>query len=163
MIFKEIRGDLFEEHYRKGDLYVHCISNDWECGKGIAKVFRDKYNMVPTEKMNKQFAEKMLFPVNCVITKNPYVDMYLANLITKKKYYQKPTYKSLENALEYLKNILNYQNVRNDGLRIKRLLMPRIGCGLDRLKWTKVREIIKNIFQDTNLEIEVYFNLPLKN
>ena len=40
--------------------------------------------------------------------------------------------------------------------------MPRIGCGLDRLRWKKVREIIKSIFQDTDLEIEVYFNLPLE-
>jgi hypothetical protein len=33
--------------------------------------------------------------------------------------------------------------------------MPIIGCGLDRLQWDKVSEIIKDVFKDTDIEILV--------
>ena len=33
--------------------------------------------------------------------------------------------------------------------------MPIIGCGLDKLQWDKVSKIIKEIFEDTDIEILV--------
>lgn len=38
---------------------------------------------------------------------------------------------------------------------ITELAMPRIGCGLDRLKWEKVSVIIQNTFAETDIEIVV--------
>ena len=38
---------------------------------------------------------------------------------------------------------------------IKKIAMPVIGCGLDRLNWNDVSEQIKNIFVDTEVEILV--------
>lgn len=35
--------------------------------------------------------------------------------------------------------------------------MPKIGCGLDRLQWGKVREIIKEIFGDLDIEVRVCY------
>lgn len=44
MTITEIRKDLFNisnnEYY-----YVHCISADYALGAGIAKIFRDRFNM----------------------------------------------------------------------------------------------------------------------
>lgn len=40
---------------------------------------------------------------------------------------------------------------------IKYLAMPKIGCGLDRLQWGKVREIIQDKFKDLDIEIEVRY------
>lgn len=40
---------------------------------------------------------------------------------------------------------------------VKYLAMPKIGCGLDRLQWSKVREIIKEEFKDLDIEIEVRY------
>ena len=37
----------------------------------------------------------------------------------------------------------------------KKIAMPVIGCGLDRLEWCKVSEIIKEVFEDTDVEILV--------
>lgn len=34
--------------------------------------------------------------------------------------------------------------------------MPKIGCGIDRLNWKKVSEIIKEIFEDVDIEIIIY-------
>lgn len=36
-----------------------------------------------------------------------------------------------------------------------KLAMPRIGCGLDRLEWAKVKKIIKATFANTDVEILV--------
>lgn len=38
---------------------------------------------------------------------------------------------------------------------IKKVAMPVIGCGLDRLNWNKVSEIIKKMFGDVDIEILV--------
>jgi O-acetyl-ADP-ribose deacetylase (regulator of RNase III) len=39
---------------------------------------------------------------------------------------------------------------------VKKLAMPRIGCGLDRLDWNKVRDMIKEIFKDMKVELTIY-------
>jgi hypothetical protein len=35
--------------------------------------------------------------------------------------------------------------------------MPKIGCGLDKLDWSKVRSIIEDIFEDVDCEIVVMY------
>jgi hypothetical protein len=36
---------------------------------------------------------------------------------------------------------------------ITKLAMPLIGCGLDRLSWDNVSEIIEDVFEETNIDI----------
>ena len=38
-------------------------------------------------------------------------------------------------------------------LNIKLLAMPKIGCGLDRLQWDKVKFMIEETFVDLDVEI----------
>jgi O-acetyl-ADP-ribose deacetylase (regulator of RNase III) len=38
---------------------------------------------------------------------------------------------------------------------ITKIGMPQIGCGLDRLKWDKVKAIIAQTFENTEIEIVV--------
>ena len=68
------------------------------------------------------------------------------NLITKEKYYMKPTYNTLREALEDMK-----RQLPNDC----NLAMPCIGSGLDKLEWTKVKEIIEDTFRDTDVTITI--------
>ena len=35
--------------------------------------------------------------------------------------------------------------------------MPRIGCGIDGLCWSKVKKIIKSVFENSNISISVYY------
>ena len=35
--------------------------------------------------------------------------------------------------------------------------MPKIGCGLDKLDWNVVITIIKNVFLETTIKIDVYY------
>ena len=55
----------------------------------------------------------------------------------------------MREALEDLKVSLNLP-------KGNKLAMPLIGCGLDRLEWDNVREIVQEVFADTNVEITVY-------
>lgn len=68
------------------------------------------------------------------------------NLITKERYYQKPTYRSLVTALIEMRDLCNE-------IHVEKLAMPKIGCGLDRLKWDKVKELIDDVFRGYNIEI----------
>ena len=72
------------------------------------------------------------------------------NLETKKKYYQKPTYESLEQSLIDMKK-------QCIALKVKLIAMPKIGCGLDKLKWEKVKVILVNVFKDMDIEILVCY------
>lgn len=39
---------------------------------------------------------------------------------------------------------------------VTQLAIPRIGCGLDGLKWEKVRDQLHEVFGDVGVEIDVY-------
>ena len=39
--------------------------------------------------------------------------------------------------------------------KVTKVAIPVIGCGLDRLEWCKVSEIIKEVFENTDVEILV--------
>lgn len=145
MTFTEKKGDLFSipsEYY-----LVHCISSDFALGAGIAKTFDEKYDMRyklmqtykghPKTHDNKSYIGKALMIDN------------VFNLVTKERYWHKPVYKSLYNTLIDMKN----QCIAHG---ITKLAMPRIGCGLDRLDWDRVSEMIKYVFADTDTDVIVY-------
>jgi O-acetyl-ADP-ribose deacetylase (regulator of RNase III) len=54
----------------------------------------------------------------------------------------------MENALSEMESMCRCHG-------INKVAMPIIGCGLDRLQWDKVSEIIKDVFKDTDIEILV--------
>mgnify|MGYP001545452913 CR=1 FL=1 len=70
-------------------------------------------------------------------------------LVTKERYYQKPSYKDLKSSLLQLSTLCDEHGV-------KALAMPRIGCGLDGLQWPDVRNMLKDVFTKTGVQITVY-------
>lgn len=68
--------------------------------------------------------------------------------MTKSRYWQKPTYKSMSDALVAMRDICVERG-------INRIAMPVIGCGLDKLDWHRVSKLIKEIFVNTEVEIIV--------
>ena len=69
--------------------------------------------------------------------------------VTKEKYYHKPTYNSLQSSLTAMRDHCVSHGVTS-------ISMPRIGCGLDGLQWPKVKNIIIQVFQDTDVKLTVY-------
>lgn len=143
MIFKEINGDLFDSDEKY--TLVHCISADCAMGAGIAKTFDDR--MPKMKKLLKRtIRENNMQGYFAILYQG---ERNVINLITKERYWHKPTYSSLKASLLNAKKIA----IRNN---IKYLAMPVIGCGLDRLQWSKVSVMIKEVFADTDIEIVVY-------
>lgn len=133
----------------QGYYLAHCISADFALGAGIAKQFDENYNM--REKL------KCFFPND---TGNKYDKRHIGNaliidnvfnLVTKGRFFYKPTYGALRSCLEDMKRYC-------DDLKIKKIAMPLIGCGLDRLSWDIVEPLIKDVFNDTDIDILVCIN-----
>lgn len=140
-MIKEEKCDLFS----KKDEYwlAHCISADFALGKGIALQFNEHFNM--KNKLLNEFSFKWDNEGYCLIAENTPV----FNLVTKKRCWNKPTYETLRQALVSMKEKMIELNV-------KKVAMPLIGCGLDKLEWDKVKTMIEEIFDD-NVEIIVCF------
>ena len=90
----------------------------------------------------------MTFILDYLILCHVYIST-LSFKVTKEKYFHKPTYKTLQLSLVAMRD-----NCLSHG--VTSLSMPRIGCGLDGLQWYKVRNIIGQVFQDTNINVTVY-------
>lgn len=138
MIISEEKRDLFT--VPQGYYLAHCISGDFTLGAGIAKQFVDIYNM--RFKLHKNFP---LPNSNGNVGEALLIDNVF-NLVTKSRYYNKPTYDSLRDALEDMRR-------QCEELDITKIAMPRIGCGLDRLEWVNVEEIIVEVFDGMDIEI----------
>uniref|UniRef100_A0AAY4ENN5 Macro domain-containing protein n=1 Tax=Denticeps clupeoides TaxID=299321 RepID=A0AAY4ENN5_9TELE len=100
-------------------------------GAGIAVLFRNKFGGVEELKAQSE------------------TPGYRVLEVTKMKASHKPTYNSLRKSLVAMKS-----HCLENGVR--RISMPRIGCGLDRLNWKKVSFMIEEVFQDTSIFITVY-------
>lgn len=145
MILNEKKGDLFE----LDDKYAlaHCISEDCAMGAGIAVEFNKRYRGMKGYCTRVIKENHLSFPCVVLYSNNQNV---VFNLITKKVYYGKPTYTTITKCIQEMAFMCKSFN-------IKYLAMPKIACGLDRLQWGKVREIIKEEFKDLNIKIEVRY------
>eukprot|EP00064_Thunnus_orientalis_P003271 superscaffoldBa00000259_g3280 len=139
-----VTGSLFS--CPKDEALAHCISEDCRMGAGIAVMFKKTFRGVEELKEQKKLMGQ------CAVLERDTRFVYY--LITKKKASQKPTYESLRQSLEDMKS----HCVKNT---VTRISMPRIGCGLDRLRWDKVSEILEEVFSHTDISITVY-SLPEK-
>lgn len=122
----------------QGYYLAHCISADFALGAGIAKTFDEVYNM--RYKLFKDYPDYEFDGGDALLIDNTF------NLVTKQKYWHKPTYNSVREALLVMKEMMK-------ALYIDKLAMPKIASGLDRLQWDDVLEIIKEVFEDLNCEI----------
>lgn len=144
MNYLEKKQDLFsvsETYY-----LAHCISADFALGAGIAVKFNKRFDMrMKLKTAYPNFLHeysKTNMQGQCLLIDN------VLNLVTKAKYYQKPTYATLYVALCHMRDICQIKN-------IKHIAMPVIGCGLDKLDWAKVSDMIKTVFKSTDIEILV--------
>jgi len=130
MAYNEIKADLFEiiknENYALG----HCVGNDFIMGAGIAVEFRKRYGQ------QKLLIENSNGVGTCSKIYDKDENRYIFYLVTKPySRMSKPTYVSMENSL-----IDMFKQIKE--LEIKKIVMPKIGCGLDGLDWNKVAELI---------------------
>ena len=132
------KRDLFT--MPQGYYLAHCISADFALGAGIAKTFDNVYNM--KFKLYRNYPDYEYHGGDALPVDNVF------NLVTKHKCWNKPTYDSLRESLEMMREQMDF-------LGVTKLAMPWIGCGLDRLQRNQVYDIICEVFEDTDVEIVI--------
>ena len=138
VIYNEVLGDLFEVD----DSYylAHCISSDAKMGAGIAVQFNKRFKLG----VLRDIAKTNGLPVgSCHLVGKS------LSLVTKVKYWHKPTYESFTEAIISMRELCLEK-------QITKIAMPMIGAGLDKLSWVKNKRIIQDVFADTNIAILVY-------
>ena len=113
-------GNLFESI----DSLAHCISSDFKMSAGIARSFKRKFPYNFPESTNSPLFVQQLD------------DRFIFHLVTKKRFFHKPTYDSLRQSLEAMTKHANKH-------KITEISMPKAACGLDRLEWHKVERLIR--------------------
>ncbi|WP_143322734.1 macro domain-containing protein [Clostridium sp. HBUAS56010] len=144
MNLKEEKRDLFsvsEDYY-----LAHCIGADFGMGKGIVVEFNKRFNMKHI--LQRSYPDYLNQWTHTQRIGDCILQGRVFNLITKERYYQKPTYRSLANALIEMRDLCCKYH-------IDKIAMPKIGCGLDRLKWDQVKGLIDDIFRGCDIEILV--------
>lgn len=146
MRYEEVSGNLFDAP--EDSYLVHCISADFALGAGIAVEFNKRFQ--ERDLLKEKYPRfPLIYKKLCETgqTGTCIVEGRVCNLVTKEKYWHKPTMQSMMDALRILK-----KKVPKDAM----LSMPTIGAGLDRLSWENVERAIKETFQDTDVRIVVY-------
>ena len=136
----EKTGSLFtapKEYY-----LAHCISGDFALGAGIAKKF-DKVYQMRTKLFESYPSQNDGYLGEALLVDNVF------NLVTKSKYYHKPTYDTLYEAVYDMRE-------QCERLNINKIAVPKLGCGLDKLNWEEVKDIIYDVFADTDIEVCAY-------
>ncbi|RNA12503.1 O-acetyl-ADP-ribose deacetylase 1 [Brachionus plicatilis] len=139
LCFQVVNGDLFTVDPDVS--LAHCVSEDFKMGKGIAKEFKKRFGSVD------QLIGQRVKTGGCAFIKLD--SRYIFYLVTKKLFYFKPSYSSVEKSLKELSNLCLRLNVT-------KLAMPMIGSGLDQLEWDIVSRIIDNVFYKSEISISIY-------
>ncbi|KAL4100697.1 hypothetical protein QTP88_020731 [Uroleucon formosanum] len=135
----ERTGDLFSVD--AGISLAHCVSADFKSRKGIAFEFRNRFG-----KVNELRRQKCQITEIATINVNNHQVFYI---ITKEFFWQKASYEILFQSIQNLKSIcVKY--------KVTQLASPRLGCDLDGLKWEVVRNMLRYIFRDSPVYIQIY-------
>ena len=138
MILIEKNGDLFSST----DSKAHCISADCRLGAGIALHFRRRYGQINNIKTQRKKVGQVAY-----FEHTP--GEYIFNLVPKQRFWEKPTYADLYQCLKDLTLIC-------EQLGVRRLALPKIGCGLDNLEFTRVRKLIVQAFNTKDIVITIF-------
>lgn len=140
MTCREENRDLFSvpEEYH----LAHCISADFALGKGIALQFNQRFDLKRRLRENHPGYLERFPGGDCIL------EGRVLNLVTKERYFRKPTLSDMEAALGKMRELCQKEGIR-------RVAMPKIGAGLDCLPWEDVSALIQSVFSGMEIEILV--------
>ena len=109
--------------------------------KGIAKQFVERFGRVD------EIRDQGVKVGGVAVLRHK--ERYIYNLVTKEKYFEKPTMTTLRNSLTEMQKHMQKKGVEG-------VAMPRIGCGLDLLQWRQVKQLLEEVFKNSESNIVVY-------
>lgn len=161
MKYKEIKNDIFG--VSSDYAIAYSISADLVPDNEIAIKARNKFGMTSklmnSVKNDMTLSDRENFGNNlgnsrdsagCIfVKKDEKCTHNIFALVTKKKANEKPTYKAVGNSLKCMRKLA----IRK---KIKKIALTPIECGVSGLYWKNVSEMIKNTFENTDIDILVY-------
>lgn len=140
---KEITGNIWEL-FEKEDVDAICITTngvvksngELVMGAGIAKEASDRF-----PQLTRYFGSLVFLDGNiphCFITDK---EKIIFSFPTKNNYKNKSVLYLIENSCKELKFLVDYN-------KLKKVILPRPGCGLGGLKWDVVKPICEKYFDD---------------
>lgn len=144
-MYNERNGNLFDEVIIDKNnpkiIFMQCGSNDLALGAGIARSFNAYYNTRNLLKELKKQIEDDNPNDNGI--GNVYYTSPVLTLITKERFYHKPTLDTLSSCLEIIPDtIKNMIDSYETECKLEEIRCPMLGCGLDKLKWSDVRPLL---------------------
>lgn len=145
----ETKGDLFDGwNSVQGSSLGHCVSRCFSMSKGIAVEFKTRFGCVPS--LKHQHPGVGGLAVLNAPTQEKAPARFVYYLVTKEVYHGKPTYDTITSSIQRMRT-----HAQQNG--VKRLCLPRIGCGLDGLDWVKVLGILRASFHGSGISVCVYY------
>ena len=138
-LIKIKQGDLLQAQTS----LAHCVSQDLKMLRGLARSFKDKW---PGQIDELKEMDLKVGQVGAITDDG----RFIYHLITKESCTDQPTIENLKATLVQMKEHM----VAND---VKEVALPKIGCGMNQLSWEKVKGIIEEVFEDTDLKITIYY------
>lgn len=140
MIYREVMSSLFTAP--QGYYLAHCITSDFSLDAGIAKEFDDIYDMKSKLFLFYGSSNKKETVCRALLVDNVF------NLVVKKDPTKKAKYKNLRRALYDMRDQM-------ERMMVTRLAIPKLGTGHEGLEWGKVKKIIQDVFDDSDIIIDV--------
>jgi O-acetyl-ADP-ribose deacetylase (regulator of RNase III) len=141
-VLEELQGDLFT--CDPAASLCHCVSEDMAMGKGIAVQFKKRFGKVAELK-----AQQSRTGSAAVLEKPDCPGAFVYYLVTKARYFHKPTLASVRQSCEWMRDHAVLHNVGC-------IALPRIACGLDGLQWLEVKDMLIDVFSLTSVKLQVY-------
>ena len=136
--YQEVNGNVFDSK----DSITHCVSANFKITAGIARDFKRKFPTKYPSYLNHSYTPLWFQWLS-------ETRRFLYHLVTKQKYFNKPTYSTLRASLERMRTHAENNN-------IPRISMLCIGTGLDQLDWDKVKLLIQETFRTSPAQVVVY-------
>ena len=132
-----------ETIFQANTAIAHCISADAKMSKGFAEAICSRVHGL------REYCRKTKPIVGSIIPFwDPESNIFIYNLVTKSKLYEKPT---VDNLRISLKNMRGHALLNN----ITTISMPKIGCGLSKLQWTDVFKLLQDTFTYSGIQIQI--------
>lgn len=137
-------GDIFESDMQVLVNTINCVG---VMGKGIAKIFKEKYPIMFNE--YKDLCNKRQIKTGVLY---PYYENNTVKIINfpTKVHWRSPS------KLEYITSGLNWFVNNYKKLGIKSIAFPPLGCGNGGLEWEIIGPIMYNVLKDIPIDIEIY-------
>ena len=124
---------------------AHCVSSDLAMRKGLASTIACCY---PALQQMRFYSPKCIPPGTLVAYYDASRNRFVYNLVTKRRFFHKPTYDTFQLSLLALKQHILRHN-------IKEISVPRLGSGYDRLHWPTVLALLYQVFSNINVAINI--------